>query len=50
MESLDFQGEIVPIEPPNPEETQIRKGENESVRSRQHFRSLTNTVDATVTV
>ena len=50
MESLDFQGEIVPIEPPNLEETQIRKGENEPVRSRQHFHSLTNTVDATVTV
>ena len=31
--SLDFKGEIVPIELPNPEETQIRKGENELVRS-----------------
>ena len=29
-----FQGEIVPIELPNPEETQIRKGENKLVRSR----------------
>ena len=31
--SLNFKGEIVPIELPNPEETQIRKGENELVRS-----------------
>ena len=29
-----FQGEVVPIELPNPEETQIRKGENEPVCSR----------------
>ena len=38
--SLDSQGgddcEIVPIELPSPEETQIWEGENESVRSRQH--------------
>ena len=37
MASLDFQGEILPIELPNPEETQIREGESESVRSRQHL-------------
>ena len=30
MASLDSQGEIVPIELPNPEETQIWEGENES--------------------
>ena len=34
MASLDPKGEIVPIERPNPEETQLRKGENEPVRSR----------------
>ena len=34
MESLDSKGEIVPIEFPNPEETQLRKDENEPVRSR----------------
>ena len=34
MASCDSKGEIVPIELPNPEETQIRKGENELVRSR----------------
>ena len=34
MASLDSQGEIVPIEIPNPEETQIWKGENEPVCSR----------------
>ena len=34
MASLDSKGEIVPIELPNPEETQLRKGENEPVRSR----------------
>ena len=28
MAGLDFKGEIVPIELPNPEETQIPKGEN----------------------
>ena len=28
MASLDSKGEIVPIELPNPEETQLRKGEN----------------------
>ena len=28
MASLDAQGEIVPIELPNPEETQIWEGEN----------------------
>ena len=50
MASLDFKGEIVPIELPNPEETQLRKGENEPVRSRWHSHLLTNTVDATVTV
>ena len=33
MANLDFKGEIVPIELPNPEETQIRKGENKLVRS-----------------
>ena len=32
--SLDSKDEIVPIELPYPEETQIRKGENELVRSR----------------
>ena len=38
MASLDSPGEIVPIELPNPEETQIWEGENhESVRSRQHL-------------
>ena len=34
MASLDSKGEIVPIELPNPEETQLRKGENELLRSR----------------
>ena len=34
MASLDFKGEIVPKELSNPEETQIRKGENELVSSR----------------
>ena len=33
MASLDSKGEIVPIELPNPEETQLRKGENEPLRS-----------------
>ena len=37
MASLDSQREIVPIELPNPEETQIWEGENESVRYRQHL-------------
>ena len=37
MESLGFQGEIVPVELPNPEETQIWEDENESARSRQHL-------------
>ena len=37
MANLDSQGEIVLIELPNPEETQIWEGENESVRSRQHI-------------
>ena len=32
--SLDSKDEIVPIELPYPEETQIRKDENELVRSR----------------
>ena len=38
MASLDFKGEIgtiiVPIGLPNPEDTQLRKGENEPVRFR----------------
>ena len=34
MASLDSKGEIVPIELPNPEDTQLRKGENEPVRFR----------------
>ena len=34
MPSLDFKGEIVPIELPNPEKSHLRKGENEPVRSR----------------
>ena len=50
MASLDSQGEIVPTELPNLEETQIRKNENEPVRSCWHLQLLTNTVDATVTV
>ena len=33
MASLDSQGEIVPIELPNPEETQIWEGENQLVHS-----------------
>ena len=33
MASLDSQGEIVPVELANPEETQIGKGENEPVCS-----------------
>ena len=39
MASLDSQGEIVPIEPPDPELTQIRCSgdENKSVRSRQQL-------------
>ena len=37
MASLDSQREIVPIELPNPEETQMWEGENESVRYRQHL-------------
>ena len=37
MASLDSQGEIVPIELPNPEETQTWEGENQLVHSRQHF-------------
>ena len=32
MANSDSKGEIVPIELPNPEETQQRKGENEPVR------------------
>ena len=35
--SSDSHGEIVPLELPNPEETQIWKGENESVHSHQHL-------------
>ena len=50
MASLDSKGEIFPIQLPNPEETQIRNGENEPIRSRRHLHLLTNTVDATVTV
>ena len=43
---LDFQGEIAPIDLPNPEDTQIWVGENKLLHSRQHqfyfccFRSL----------
>ena len=37
MASLDFQGEIVPKELRNPEETQIWEGENKPVHSRQHL-------------
>ena len=37
MASLDSQGEIVPIELPNPEETQVWEGENKSVHSCEHF-------------
>ena len=33
MASVDSQGEIVPVELANPEETQIRRGENEPVCS-----------------
>ena len=52
-------GEIVPVELPNPEDTQIQKGENEPVLSclllslcsfYYCYLYLTNTVDATVTV
>ena len=31
MASLGSKGEIVPIELPNPEETQLRKGENANI-------------------
>ena len=34
MASLDSKGEMVPIKLPNAEETQLRKGKNEPVRSR----------------
>ena len=34
MASLDSKGEIIPIELPNPEETQMQKGENKLVHSR----------------
>ena len=34
MASLYSKGEIVPTELPNLEETQLRKGENEPLRSR----------------
>ena len=37
MANLDSEVEIVSIELLNPEETQIWKGENESVSSRQHL-------------
>ena len=46
MAVLDFQGEIIAIDLPNPEDTQIWVGENELLHSRQHqcyfcsFRSL----------
>ena len=46
MASLDSKSEIVPIELPNPEETEPWKGENEPVRSPWHLRLLANTVDA----
>ena len=54
--SLDSNGEIVPIELPNPEETQttqlrrVKTNWYVPVRSRWHLHLLTNTVDATVTV
>ena len=35
MAKLDSKGEIVPIQLPDPEETQQLKGENEPVRSLQ---------------
>ena len=37
MASLDSQRAIVPIELPNPEETQTWESENESVRYHQHL-------------
>ena len=37
MAILDSKGEIVPIEPPNPEKSQILECTNESVRSRHHL-------------
>ena len=37
MANSDSQGEIVPLELPDPEETQIWKDENESVHSHQHL-------------
>ena len=37
MASLHSQCEIVPIERPNPEETQIWENENKSVCSQQHL-------------
>ena len=60
MASLDSQGEVVPIELPNPQETQICESENKSALSRKHkfcsFCSLllplfdTQGLDAMVTV
>ena len=37
MAILDFQGEIIAIDLPNPEDTQIWVGENELLHSRQMF-------------
>ena len=37
MANLDSKGEIVSLKLPNPQETQIWEGEDESVRSRQHL-------------
>ena len=37
MASLDSQGEVVPIELPNPQETQICESENKSALSRKHL-------------
>ena len=37
MASLDSQGEVVPIELPNPQETQIWESENESALSHKHL-------------
>ena len=49
MAILDSKGEIVPLELPNPEETQKQKGEKEPVHSRWHLHLRKNAVDATVT-
>ena len=37
MPSSDSQGEIVPLELPNPQETQIWEGEDELAHSHQHL-------------